>query len=240
LSKGVHLAELAEQELQHVSHITGQTLSFIADRNSRSLSASMKYGAMCLTFKLERPKANRIELRRGYQCSVSAKGFPVELRQVFLNLIGNAIQAIPDGGVLQIYVREEIDRLTQRRGAAISAIDTGVGISPEDSRRPFEPFFKTKATKGTGLGLWISKGILQKHDGRILYRSYRRESRSVTCFGVFLPSSEIYNFRKSDRDDARTPGRAAGSNDHGIALQSGRSERGISTFTPSQIAVSLG
>jgi signal transduction histidine kinase len=117
------------------------------------------------------------------------QGFPVELRQVFLNLIGNAIQAMPEGGVLGVFVREATDWTTQRRGTAISIVDTGAGIRPEDVRRLFQPFFSTKSTKGTGLGLWISKGIIQKYDGRIVCRSYRRGDRCVTCFRIFLPVS---------------------------------------------------
>jgi signal transduction histidine kinase len=140
---------------------------------------------------------------------------------------------------LRVYVREATDRLTQRRGASISIIDTGVGISPEDARRLFEPFFSTKSTKGTGLGLWISKGIVQKYDGRISYRSYRHETKSVTCFRVFLPGGETYNFPKSDGDDTKAVGRAANSDDGGMALQSRGSEGSILPFEASQIATSL-
>jgi signal transduction histidine kinase len=112
---------------------------------------------------------------------------PVELRQVFLNLIGNAIQAMPAGGNLRVNVRELTDWTRQRRGTAISIVDTGVGIRPEDARRLFQPFFSTKSTKGTGLGLWISKGIVQKYDGTLTCRSYRARGRCVTCFRLFLP-----------------------------------------------------
>jgi len=113
----------------------------------------------------------------------------VELRQVFLNLVGNAVQAMPAGGSLRVYVREATDWRGQRRGTAISIIDTGVGIRPEDAKRLFQPFFSTKSTKGTGLGLWISKGIVQKYDGTLTCRSYRTERGCVTCFRVFLAVS---------------------------------------------------
>jgi nitrogen-specific signal transduction histidine kinase len=75
----------------------------------------------------------------------------------------------------------------------ISIIDTGKGIQPEDARRLFEPFFTTKSTKGTGLGLWISKGIVQKYDGMISCRSYRHAGGCATCFRVFLPGSGTPN-----------------------------------------------
>ena len=77
----------------------------------------------------------------------------------------------------------------QWRGAVISVIDTGMGIRPEDAKWIFQPFFSTKSTKGTGLGLWISKGIVQKYNGRISFRSVRQERGCATCFRVFLPTS---------------------------------------------------
>jgi signal transduction histidine kinase len=67
--------------------------------------------------------------------------------------------------------------------------DTGVGIEPEHAKKIFEPFFSTKDAKGTGLGLWISKGIIQKYGGTIRFRSMRRGERRATCFSVFIPTA---------------------------------------------------
>lgn len=132
-------------------------------------------------------KSTRISVQRKYALTPVVQGFPVELRQVFLNLVGNAIQAMPAGGNLRVYVRETTDWTGQRRGTAISVVDSGIGIRPEDSKRLFQPFFSTKSTKGTGLGLWISKGIVQKYDGTLTCRSHRSQRGCVTCFRVFLP-----------------------------------------------------
>ena len=93
------------------------------------------------------------------------------------------------GGNLRVYVREATNWELRRRGTAISIVDTGIGIRPEDAKRLFQPFFSTKSTKGTGLGLWISKGIVQKYDGTLTCRSYRTSRGCVTCFRVFLPVS---------------------------------------------------
>jgi signal transduction histidine kinase len=71
----------------------------------------------------------------------------------------------------------------------VKVSDTGTGIQPEDARRLFEPFFTTKSVKGTGLGLWISKGILQKYEGSIRFRSLRLNGTRATCFTVFLPET---------------------------------------------------
>jgi signal transduction histidine kinase len=112
---------------------------------------------------------------------------------VFLNLVTNALQAMPNGGTLQLGVHEATDWLTGRRGPAISVVDTGLGIRPEDAKRLFEPFFSTKSAKGTGLGLWISKGILQKYSGRISYRSFRSRTGTMTCFRIFIPGNGTLN-----------------------------------------------
>lgn len=185
-----HLASMAEAELLRVSHITKQTLSFY--REAKHPIALQIHELLDDVVALQhRDLANcRIELRRKYLTSHPIQGFPVELRQVFMNLISNAIQAMQDGGKLGLRVREASDWNTRAHGVAVSIIDTGVGIRPEDAGHLFQPFFTTKSTKGTGLGLWISKGILQKYNGSISYRSLHGANGSVTCFRVFIPLSE--------------------------------------------------
>jgi len=182
-----HFADVAEQELQRVSHITRQTLSFY--RESKQPIAVNLTDLLNDVLELQERVINstHIAAERNYSLSPVVQGFPVELRQVFLNLVGNAIQAMPVGGKLRVFVREATDWIGQRRGVAISVVDTGIGIRPEDSKRLFQPFFSTKSTKGTGLGLWISKGIVQKYDGTLTCRSYRTQRGGVTCFRVFLP-----------------------------------------------------
>ena len=153
--------------------------------------------------------STHVVLQRKYSLSPVVQGFPVELRQVFLNLVGNAVQAMPHGGKLRVYVREATDWIGQRRGVFISIVDTGVGIRPEDSKRLFQPFFSTKSTKGTGLGLWISKGIVQKYDGTLTCRSYRTQRGCTTCFRVFLPVVTAAAEQKAETDGAQTVQRAA-------------------------------
>ncbi len=117
---------------------------------------------------------------------------------MFLNLISNAIQAMPEGGTLRVHITGASDQTTGCKGVAISVTDTGTGIQREDAENLFQPFFTTKAAKGTGLGLWISKGIIQKYEGRITFRSLRRGERNITCFRVFLPAEAIARIRKAD------------------------------------------
>jgi len=161
---------------------------------------------------------SHIKLRKRYFAPGMVHGFPVELRQVFLNLISNAIQAMPEGGKLRISVLEAYDWTVQRRGIAVSIVDTGVGIKPQDSRKLFEPFFSTKSTKGTGLGLWISRGIIQKYDGRISFRSHRNGKGSATCFRVFLPTISSFNLVGTSAGESTSSSLDMSSNGHGAAM----------------------
>ncbi len=203
-------ADAAEQELVRVSHITRQTLSFY--RESKQPTPVRVHELLDDVIELQHRtfQANKIDLRKKYSSASNVTGFPVELRQVFMNLIANAIQAMPHGGTLSLHVRESTDWMTHQRGPSVSIIDTGVGINPEDARRLFEPFYSTKAAKGTGLGLWISKGILQKYNGRIAYRSFRRNGRSVTCFRVFIPGNGTSNPGSETKPSVKTESQAGG------------------------------
>ena len=188
-----HFADVAEQELQRVSHITRQTLSFYRESKQPIAVNLTELLDDVLELQDRVLHSTHIRLHKKYASTPIVQGFPVELRQVFLNLVGNAVQAMPGGGTLGIYVRESTDWAHQRRGTSISILDTGVGIKPEDAKRLFQPFFSTKSTKGTGLGLWISKGIVQKYDGSLSCRSFRTNNGCATCFRVILPISGAAN-----------------------------------------------
>src|SRR5258708_6452873 len=82
-------------------------------------------------------------------------------------------------------------------GVCVSITDTGTGIGPDQAQHVFEPFFTTKSTKGTGLGLWISKGIVQKYGGTIKFRSLRQPAGNITCFRVFFPDPLRQNHARS-------------------------------------------
>jgi signal transduction histidine kinase len=185
-------ADMAERELQRVSHITRQTLSFY--RESKQPVPVLVPQLLDDVLELQYPifNLNHIKIRKQYLSAATVTGFPVELRQVFLNLVANAIQAMPDGGVLGVYIRESTDWTRNLHGTIVSILDTGKGIRPEDRRQLFQPFFSTKSTKGTGLGLWISQGIVHKYDGRITCRTYRGEDGCITCFRVFLPRAATF------------------------------------------------
>jgi len=187
------LAAMAEQELLRVSHITRQTLSFYRESKEHTPVLAHELLDDVLKFQERELHSNQVKVSKYYSSSISVLGFPVEIRQVFMNLIGNAIQAMPGGGHLRLHVREGTDWTTGRRGIMVSVTDTGMGIRPEDAKRLFEPFFSTKNAKGTGLGLWICKGIIQKYNGSISFRSFRFGGQRATCFQVFIPAAATQN-----------------------------------------------
>ncbi|MGC2402556.1 MAG: ATP-binding protein [Acidobacteriaceae bacterium] len=180
---------IADEELTRVAHITRQTLSFYRESKEAVPVSIADIINDVLSLQSRLLERHRIILERLYTSDGLVSGFPGELKQVFLNLVGNAIQAMPEGGRLRIRIGKVIKRAQQREGVQVSICDTGSGISPEDARQLFEPFFTTKSTKGTGLGLWISKGIVQKYQGVIRFRSMRLPGGHITAFSVFIPMS---------------------------------------------------
>jgi signal transduction histidine kinase len=104
-----------------------------------------------------------------------------ELRQVVANLLANALDAVPNGGHIVIRTRSTPSLVR------ITVCDNGEGIPPERRDLIFRPFETTKGEKGTGLGLWVSKGLVEKYGGRILYRSSQSPEYRGTSFTVVLP-----------------------------------------------------
>ncbi len=114
--------------------------------------------------------------------------FDGEIRQVLNNLVGNAIDAMARlGGRLLLRSREGTHWTSGRRGIVFTVADTGSGMRPETVARIFEPFFTTKGLSGTGLGLWVSHDIVQRHRGKLRVKSTSKQDQSGTVFTLFLP-----------------------------------------------------
>jgi signal transduction histidine kinase/ActR/RegA family two-component response regulator len=111
-------------------------------------------------------------------CKACIKGDPVELREVLVNMIYNAVDAMPSGGEVRVAIQENRDRVV------VCITDTGTGMTPEVKQRLFDPFFTTKGKAGTGMGLAVSFGIIRRHEGSIEVDS---EPGRGTTFKISLP-----------------------------------------------------
>ncbi|ABF40815.1 response regulator receiver sensor signal transduction histidine kinase [Candidatus Koribacter versatilis Ellin345] len=180
------LIEMAQTELKRVAEISHQTLSFYRESpHAVPIDiAELLEGVLWLFDRQIREKDMVVERRVEYRKKFPA--FPGELRQALCNLVSNAIQAIPPNGRMVLRVHETTRRNTGERGLSFIIADSGGGIAPEDRFHIFEPFFSTKGENGTGLGLWVTKGVVEKHRGTIRMRS-RQGENSGTTFSIFLP-----------------------------------------------------
>jgi PAS domain S-box-containing protein len=194
----------AEQELQRVAHITTQTLRFHKQSNSPAPTDLCDIVDSVLALFGQRLASKNIVIHAECQRGAVVTCFGDELRQVIANIVGNAMDAMPQGGDLRIRVKQARSWAHDRqRGVKIIVADSGCGIPPGVQERIFEPFVSTKEATGIGLGLWVSEGIVRKHGGKIRVRSRAaaqpsdkgqpsaKAPPSGTVFTVFIPSTSI-------------------------------------------------
>ncbi len=134
-------------------------------------------------------RALGIAVETRYESDSLVTVFPGELKQVFSNLIVNAVDALENSGDrLCVHVFSSSDRMKPtQKGLRITLSDNGSGIPKEKRKQIFEPFHTTKGDKGTGIGLWVSLGIVKKYGGSMRFRSVVKPGHSGTTFSVFLP-----------------------------------------------------
>jgi two-component system NtrC family sensor kinase len=175
----------ASTELERVAKITKQVLAFHRDTKTPvELDVhDMVQSVLALYVIQLEAKHMQVEYEKGPPCTI--KGFPGELRQVLANLIGNAIDASPANAKISIRIHHAEQHGVP--GVALTIHDQGSGIPREIRERIMEPFFTTKELKGTGLGLWLARSIVLKHQGTLTFRSTCKPSQSGTCFRIFLP-----------------------------------------------------
>ena len=178
----------AEVELRRVSAIANQTLRFHRQStNARPVTGPELIDATVPLYQGRLMNA-QVKVERRDRTGRPITCFEGEILQVLSNLIGNAIDAMsPRGGRLLIRSREGSDWRTGRKGVVLTVADTGCGMSPHTLSRIYVPFFTTKGQKGNGIGLWISRGIIERHQGVLKVRSRQSESGSGTVFALFLP-----------------------------------------------------
>ena len=192
-SKG-YLAS-AEKELRRVSLITSQSLRFYKQSTKpQAVSCAALIDSVLDMYEAKLDNAGIVVDRRdrparSFVCMES------EIRQVLNNLVRNALDAMGGGGRLLIRSREATEWSTGAQGILILIADTGSGIGPETLKQIYKAFFTTKGIGGTGLGLWISCEIVERHHGRLLVRSRQSDPETGrtggTVFSLFVPFHAI-------------------------------------------------
>lgn len=184
--------ELATQELDRVIHISKQTLGFYRDTSVPSEINVSELLDSIMYIYARRLEGREITVKTAYDQEAKIVALAGEIRQVFSNLISNALDAMPNGGILTVKV-SRVRNWNEPRvcGVRVSVRDTGTGIHREHIGKIFEAFYTTKTDVGTGLGLWVTHGIVKKHRGSIRFRSKTVVGESGTVFSVFLPEGRL-------------------------------------------------
>lgn len=176
------LLEMADKELQRVSHITRQTLGFYRD-SGRAVKVNLSEVVNSVLDVFQgKLKSKGVDANFDGRGETVIYGAPGEITQVVSNLISNAIDASLPGSSIRVRVRH------RRDGAVLVVSDHGSGIASAARAKVFEPFFTTKKDVGTGLGLWISRRIVESHGGTIRFRSSNGSKPTGTVFRVSLRS----------------------------------------------------
>jgi signal transduction histidine kinase len=178
---------MAEKEVARVAALAQQTLGFVRDTNLPDSVDTAFIMDEILQLYSRRLEGKQIRVIRHYRDAGPIHGYAGELRQLFANLVANALDAMANQGSLQVRVAPARDWSGDREGIRITIADSGAGIPRENLSQVFEAFYTTKKDTGTGLGLWVSSGIVRKHGGSIRVRSRTEGSATGTVFSVFLP-----------------------------------------------------
>jgi PAS domain S-box-containing protein len=175
------LVREAQDEVLRIGQITRNTLAL---QRQTTFPVSVKLSeildGVCALFA-STVQQKGIHLERRYDSPGQMMGYPGEFRQVFTNLIANAVDALGEGGNLSVSLAALQDSFL------VTITDNGAGIPAENLQKVFEPFFSTKGERGTGIGLWVTRSILQDIGGHIEVSSSTWPGRSGTSFKVALP-----------------------------------------------------
>ncbi len=185
---GKEYVQMAEDEVRRVSQIATQTLRFHRQQNNPTQVTPAQLVDPVLNLFQGRLVNSRVHVEAAYSTVRTVLCFENDIRQILNNLIANAIDAMRGGGRLLVRAHNARDLRSDSPGVRITVADTGQGMDEATLNRVFEPFYTTKGLNGNGLGLWISRGIVERHQGQLRVRSTRDERIHGTIFSMFLPS----------------------------------------------------
>jgi PAS domain S-box-containing protein len=181
---------LAEREIARISDITMQTLRFHRQQTAAAAVDLRETIPEVMRLYAGRFASRKVCVKERLLETPAAMLLEGDVRQVLNNLVRNAYDAMPQGGTLYVRLRSASNPASGQPGVRITVADTGTGFLPAMREHLFEPFHTSKEITGTGLGLWISKGIVDKHGGRIGMRSRMEEASPGlhgTVFSLWLP-----------------------------------------------------
>lgn len=185
-SQSRELVEIAAREIERVGHITRSTLSFYRKVPGRTIDLHTMLNEVAQLFQ-SRANQHQVEVHTRYGVDVRGAHYDPALRQVFANLVGNALEAMEGGNGGRLTVRARLSGDT----AIVTVSDTGNGIEREHLSSVFEPFFTTKGERGTGLGLWVTRGIVEEQGGKLQLRTCTRGRHHGTTIRIKLPVAVV-------------------------------------------------
>ena len=183
-------AKMATDELQRVTRLAQQSLGFYRESISPTTVNLEEVMEEILTLYARKITAKKITVRKEYKSDGAAIiSYPGEIRQVFANLLMNALEASAEDGHFAMRVSKATDWSQKPvvHGLRITIADNGCGIPMDHLSRIFEPFFTTKGSNGTGLGLWVAKGIVHRLGGSMQIRSSVHPEKRGTSLSIILP-----------------------------------------------------
>lgn len=187
--QGTLYLDAVRTELSRGAEIARQTLSSYRAKPSEMLDLAALVDSVLALYK-SRIAAKHIAINRRYRFAGTILLRASKMRELFANLFLNAIDALPEknGGTITIRISKGCEWGAQlRNGVRVLIADSGSGIKPRNLSRIFEPFYTTKGTEGSGMGLSIVQEIVQEHGGSLRVRSSVRTGSRGTVFSIFLP-----------------------------------------------------
>jgi signal transduction histidine kinase len=194
------LLEVADKELQRLSHITARSLKFYRQRTAPTMTALEEVIDSVVYFHDPSIRLFNMRVERRYRPAPPILCLPGEIQQVFTNLVSNAIDAMSEKDRLIIAIRPGNGN-AGRKGVRVTIADSGSGMDNYMFDRLFHPFVTTKGEAGTGLGLWVSKGILDKHHATINVRS---KPGCGTVFRLFFPLDPMLGESRPQGESSRS------------------------------------
>jgi PAS domain S-box-containing protein len=178
----------ADAELGRIAHITRQSLGFYRETSAPEHFSPARIVREVTSFYATRAATQGVLFIVNTNTEAQVLGIAGELRQILSNLLANSLDACAKGAIIRVEANSALDpRDLSRSGVRITVADTGCGIHTGHMQSIFEPFFTTKKDTGTGLGLWVSRELIEKHGGTLRVRSTTADSRSGSVFSLFLP-----------------------------------------------------